>query len=336
MMESAYVLVDYNRSGDPLVETVTEPDLTSPEEARDFMKQLISILNYLGIFDVNRCIIKADANISIRESNYTRVEIKNITGFKEIERALKYEVTRQKSVIKDNKKIIQETRAWDSNKGITFALRKKEAEEEYGYIIDPDLTITEITDDWLKEIEEQMPELAKEKIKRFIEKYKIDKIDAQVLASDKLLAELFEKVIEKVNPLLAARWLRRELMRVLNYNKKELKDIEINEDYLIELLQMVEKKEITERVGQKIIEKFVEKPFSPKEYIKKQDIKVIGGESEIEKICKEVIKENSKAVDDYKAGEAKAIQFLIGQVMRKTKGQAAPDVVNKIMKKLIK
>jgi aspartyl-tRNA(Asn)/glutamyl-tRNA(Gln) amidotransferase subunit B len=336
MMQSAYVLVDYNRSGDPLAEIVTEPDFTNPEEARNFMKQLISILNYLGIFDVNRCIIKADANISIKESNYTRVEIKNITGFKEIERALKYELARQKDVIKNNKKIVQETRAWDSSKGITFTLRKKEVEEEYGYIIDPDLTITEITDDWLKEIEAEMPELAKEKAERFVKKYKLPKIDAEVLAAEKLLAELFEKVAEEIDPLLAAKWLRRELVRVLNYNKKDLKDVLIDERHMIELLKMVESKEITETTAQKILEKLIEKPFSPKEYVKKQGIKVVGGEKEIEKICKEVIKDNPQAVDDFKSGEAKAIQFLIGQVMRKTKGQAAPDIVNKIMKKLIK
>jgi aspartyl-tRNA(Asn)/glutamyl-tRNA(Gln) amidotransferase subunit B len=336
MMQSAYVLVDYNRSGDPLAEIVTEPDLTSPGEARDFMKQLISILNYLGIFDVNRCIIKADANISIKESNYTRVEIKNITGFKEIERALKYEFARQKDVIKDNKKIVQETRAWDSGKGITFALRKKEVEEEYGYIIDPDLTITEITDDWLKEIEAEMPELAKEKVKKYIKKYKLPKIDAEVIAAEKLLAELFEKIAVEIDPLLAAKWLRRELVRVLNYNKKDLKDVLIDERHMIDLLKMVETKEITETNAQKILEKLIVKPFSPKEYVKKQGIKIVGREKDIEKICKEAIKENPKAVEDYKAGEAKAIQFLIGQVMRKTKGQAAPDVVNKIMKKLIK
>jgi aspartyl-tRNA(Asn)/glutamyl-tRNA(Gln) amidotransferase subunit B len=336
MMESAYVLVDYNRSGDPLVEVVTEPELSSPEEARDFMKQLISILNYLGIFDVDRCIIKADANISIKESNYTRVEIKNITGFKEIERALKYEVERQKSVIGDGKEIVQQTRAWDSDKGITIALRKKEVEEEYGYIIDPDLTVVDITKDWLKEIEEEMPELAKEKVKKFIKKYKLQPADAEVLASEKLLAELFEKVAEKIDPLLAAKWLRRELMRVLNYNKKALKDVAIDEQHMIELLQMIKEKAITERTAQKMLEKLIVKPFSPRDYVKKLGVKVVGGEKEIEKICKEVIKENPKAIQDYKAGEAKAIQYLIGQVMAKTRGQADPAVVNKIMKELIK
>src|SRR3989339_762298 len=149
LKESQYVLVDYNRSGNPLVEIVTEPDLASPDEARDFMKQLITVLNYLEIFDINNGIIKADANVSVKESNYTRVEIKNITGFKEIERALMHEINRQKEEIKHRRKIEQETRAWDSEKGITFTLRKKETEEDYGYILDADLVKIEITKEML-------------------------------------------------------------------------------------------------------------------------------------------------------------------------------------------
>ena len=222
LKESQYVLVDYNRSGNPLVEIVTEPNLASPEEARDFMKQLITVLNYLEIFDINGGIIKADANVSIKESGYVRIEIKNITGFKEIERALSYEINRQKDDIKNHKKIEHETRAWDSEKGITFSLRKKETEEDYGYIIDTDLTVVEITDKWIKEIKKGMPELAQDKIKKFVGAYKIKREDAEAIVSDKFLAEMFEKVAGKINPILAAKWMRRELVRVLNYNKKEL------------------------------------------------------------------------------------------------------------------
>ena len=331
--KSSYVLVDYNRSGDPLVEVVTEPDLESPEQAREFMKQLIIILNYLKIFDIKRCIIKADANVSIKETNYTRVEIKNITGFKEIERALRYEVERQKQ---ESKTVVYETRAWDSQRGMTISMRKKEIEEEYGYIIDPDLTRIEITEDWLKEIEEQMPELAQEKAKRYIKEFKVTAEDAQIIAAERLLAELFEKVAEKVDPMLAARWLRRELLRVLNYNKKELKDLVIDERHLIELLKLVEKKTITDNVAKRILEELVKKPFSPKDYVAKMGIKKISRQGDIKKFCEKAIKENPKAVEDYKKGEEKALQFLIGMVMRATKGQADPAVVNSVMKELIK
>ncbi len=335
MKESAYVLVDYNRSGNPLVEIVTEPDLESPDEARDFMKQLITVLDYLEIFDVNEGIIKADANVSIKESNYTRVEIKNITGFKEIESALLYEVNRQKEEIKHGKKIHQETRAWDSEKGITFSLRKKEAEEEYGYIIDTDLVIIDITQKWLNEIKKHMPELAQDKVRKFVEKHKIRKEDAEVIAAEKELAEMFEKVAEEINPILAAKWLRRELLRVLNYNKKELHDVEIDEKHMIDLLRLVESKKITDNVASKILEKLIEKPFDVNEYVRKEKLEALSDVSELEKYCMEAIADNPKAVEDYKKGEAKALNFIVGRVMQKTKGKATPKEVNEIILRLI-
>lgn len=333
LKESAYVLVDYNRSGNPLIEIVTEPDLASPNEARDFMKQLITVLNYIGVFDINKGIIKADANVSIRESDYKRVEIKNITGFKEIEMALLYEVKRQKE---EAHKIEQETRAWDSEKGITFSLRKKETEEDYGYIIDADLTVVEITDKWVREIKKEMPELAQDKVKKFIEKHNLKKEDAEILAAEKEIAEMFEKVAEEINPMLAAKWLRRELIRVLNYNKKELHEVDIDEKYMIDLLKLVESKKITDNVASKILEKLVEKPFDVNEFVKKEGLEAVSDVSELEKYCNEAIKENSKAVEDYKKGETKALNFIVGSVMKKTKGKATPKEVNEILVRLIK
>ncbi len=335
MKESAYVLVDYNRSGNPLVEIVTEPDLTSPNEARDFMKQLIAVLDYLEIFDVNEGIIKADANVSVKESSYTRVEIKNITGFKEIERALMYEVNRQQNDIKNNKKIHQETRAWDSENAITFSLRKKEAEEDYGYIIDTDLAAIEITGKWIGEIKKLIPELAQDKAKKFVEKFKIKHDDAQIIASDKQLANMFEKVAEKVDSSLAAKWIRRELVRVLNYNKKELRDVEIDEKHMIDLLKLVENKKITDNVASKILEKLVEKLFDVGEYVKKEKLEAVSDVSELERYCKEAISENPRAVEDYKKGETKTLNYIVGKVMQKTKGKATPKEVNEIVLRLI-
>ena len=335
MKESQYVFVDYNRSGNPLVEIVTEPDLESPDEARDFMKQLITVLNYLEIFDINEGIIKADANISIKESSYTRVEIKNITGFKEIEKALVYEVSRQKEYTKQHKKIEQETRAWDSEKGVTFTLRKKETEEDYGYIIDTDLTIVEITDRWVKEIKKEMPELAQDKVKKFVDKHKIKKEDAEILAAEKELAEMFEKVAEEINPVLAAKWLRRELVRVLNYNKKELHEVEIDEKHIIQLLKLVENKKITDNVASKLLEKLIEKPFDVNDYVKKEKLEAVSDVSELEKYCKEAIQENPQAIEDYKKGEKKALNYIVGKVMAKTRGKATPKEVNDIILGLI-
>lgn len=330
LKESQYVLVDYNRSGNALVEIVTEPDLTSPDEARDFMKQLIAVINYIEIFDINKGIIKADANVSIKESGYARVEIKNITGFKDIERALFYEVNRQKEETKHHKNIEKETRAWDSERGITFSLRKKETEEDYGYIIDTDLVVVEIMDKWVKEIKKDMPELAQDKIKKFVG-LGIKKDDAEIIASDKFLAEMLEKVSEEINPILAAKWIRREFMRVLNYNKKELHEVGINEKHMSDLLKLVESKKITDNVASKILEKLIEKPFDVKEYIKKEGLEAVSDVSELEKYCKEAIEENPKAVEDYKKGEKKALNFLMGKAIAKTKGKADPNVVRELI-----
>src|SRR3989338_2732710 len=335
MHESSYVLVDYNRSGNPLVEIVTEPVLESADEARDFMKQLINVLGYLEIFDGNEGIIKADANVSVREGGYARVEVKNITGFKEIERALNYEVLRQKSEIKQGRKIIHETRSWDSEKGITFSLRKKETEKDYGYIIDPDLVVLDITEEFVGRIRKEIPELAHDKISRYVEKFKIKKEDAEIIASEKKLAELFEKVAEEIEPVLAAKWLRRELLRVLNYNKKELHEVEIDERHIIDLLRLVEQKKITDNVASTILEKLIEKPFDVKEYIKKEKLEAVSDISELEKYCKEAIEENPKAIEDYKKGEAKALNFIVGSVMKKTRGKATPKEVNEIILRLV-
>ena len=336
MRGSAYVLVDYNRSGNPLVEIVTEPCMESAEEARDFMNQLITILSYLEIFDINKGVIKADANVSIKESGFVKQEVKNITGFKEIEQALQYEILRQKDEVKAGKKLSQETRAWDSEKGITFLLRKKETEEDYGYIPDSDLVKTEITKEMVDKIKGEMPELAHDKIKKFVSKHKIKQEDAEIIAAEKELAEMFEKVAEEIDPVLAAKWLRRELVRVLNYNKKELHEVEMDERHMIQLLKLVENKKITDNVASNILEKLIEKPFDVNEYVKKEGLEAVSDIGELEKFCKEAISENPKAVEDYKKGEEKALNFIVGQVMRKSKGKATPKEVNEILKSLIR
>lgn len=336
IQESSYVLVDYNRSGIPLCEIVTEPDITSPEEAREFLNKLIQIVQYLEINDPDRSAIKADANVSIKESGYVKIEIKNVTGFKEIERALKYEILRQKKEISEGKKLVQETRAWDSDRGVTFTLRMKETAEDYGYIIETDLVQTELKKTWLDEIKKTIPELSHIKIGKFTEKHKIKKEDAEIISQERELAELFERVAVEIDPILAAKWLRRELMRVLNYNKKTLKDIKLDEKNLITLLKLIETKKITEKTGQRLIEKLIEKPFDVNDYVKKESLGLVSDKKEIEKFCKEAIKENPKAVEDYKNGEEKALNFVVGQVMRKSRGKAKPDIVKEIILKEIK
>jgi len=330
---SEYVLIDYNRAGNPLVEVVTEPDISSAKEAREFMKKLITLLEYLEIFDKNNCIIKADANVSIRESNFTRVEIKNISGFKDIERALSYEIERQEKEVNEAG-VVQETRAWDSNKGITFSLRKKETEEDYGYIIDPDLVKIEITDEMIKKIKEETPELEDEKFEKF--KTTIKEEMARILAKNKDLAKLFEEISKEVKAELAASYVRKEVPRVLNYNKISLKESKINGKRMIQLLKLVEEGKISDNVAKKILEKMVKEDFDVNKYVEEKNLLIVKDIDELRKICEKIVKENKQVIEDIKKGNKKAFHFLIGLVMKETKGKADAKEVNKILKDLLK
>jgi aspartyl-tRNA(Asn)/glutamyl-tRNA(Gln) amidotransferase subunit B len=332
MQSSPFVLVDYNRSGDPLIEVVTEPELKSPGEARDFMKQLITILEYLKIFDVNRCIIKADANVSIKESNYTRSEIKNITGFKDIERALNYEVVRQKE---NPSEVVLETRGWDAEKGITFSLRKKEVEAEYGYIIDPDLVETELNSDWIKKIKAEMPELAHEKQKKYEEKHgKMQSVS--VLLKDPKLAKFFEEVVSQgIEEKLAAHWIAIELHKVLNRSKKTIDKSNIKPEHMVDIINLIEGEKISKEIGVKIFDMLDEKAFDVKEYVEKEGLAIVRDGKELMGFAEKAINENQDCVENYKNGNAASIHYLVGQVMKATKGKADPYKVKEIIKKLI-
>ena len=333
--KSKYVLIDYNRSGNPLVEVVTKPELTSSKEAREFMKSLVTLLQYLGIFDPDKNIIKADDNVSIKELNYVRSEVKNITGFKEIQRALDYEIQRQKQLAQENKSMVQQTRAWDADKGVTSLLRTKETEEDYGYITDPDLVPIDMDKKLLNNLKKDIPELPSEKYERYVKKLKVSSDDAYVITNELSLTKIFEESIKKVEPVLAAKWIRRELIRVLNYNKIEASNMKLNEKQFNVMLELLQNKKITEKVAQKIIEQLVTKDIDVKDYVKKQGLEAVSDTGELEKFCKEAIEENPKAVEDYKSGKEMAINAVIGTVMRKTKGKANPKDVKELIIKLI-
>ncbi len=325
-----FVLVDYNRSGNPLCEIVTEPELCSPKEAREFMKGLIAILEYLHIFKPGKNIIKADANVSVKETGYTRVEIKNISGFKEIERALEYEVRRQNQ---SPNEVCHETRSWDAGKGITVSLRKKEAEEDYGYITDPDLVPINLTEKWISQLMKNIPELPQQKKERYVKSLNISSEDAAAISSEPALASMFENAIKQVEPILAAKWIRRELVRVLNYNKIEPSGMKINEGQFIMLLQVLQARKITEKVAQRVIEKLAVEDVDVKKYVSEQGLEA--GSGSLEKFCQEALEENPKVVEDFKSGREVAINFLIGQVMKKTKGKAEPKDIKESLLGLI-
>ena len=323
-------LIDYNRSGTPLIEVVTEPDFKSVEEVKVFLQKMITILEYLNVYSrKSEASIRTDVNVSV---NGPRIEIKNINGIKDVERALIYEIEQQKK----NPDAKQQTKAWDSINGKTNFIRYKETEEDYGYIFEPDLMKVALLDNEIEKIRKNLPELAHEKLKRFVKQYKIKKEDAEVLTSEILLANLYEKVAKQIEPILAAKWLKRELKRVLHYNKKELHEVELDEAYMIELLELIQLRQITEQTGQRILEMFIEKPFSPKKFVEEQGLLAVSEKNIIKQYCEEAIKENPKVVETYKAGKQEALHYLIGQVMKKTKGTATPKEVNEFLKELLK
>lgn len=329
------VLVDYNRSGTPLCEIVTEPDMTSPEEAREFLKKLLTILNYLKIFDIKTGIVKADANVNIKGCE--RVEIKNINGFKDIEKAITYELERQRKLLKDSQPIKQkETRGWNSEKGITLFQRSKESEEDYGYIVDPDLVPIDITKELIEKTKKELPEMPQQKALRYQKEYKLKKDDAEVLANDYELTQLLETAVsKKIDPLFSAEWIRREVIRVLNYNKKELDETFISKN-LIDVLELIQNNKITRQSGQRLMELLVKDNVNVKDHVKKQNLEVVSNIKELEEICKKILKENSQALKEYLEGNEKSFMFLVGQVMKLSKGKADPKLVNELLKKLTK
>lgn len=319
--------IDYNRSGSPLIEIVTEPDFKNSEEVTDWLKQLITTLGYIKAID-QKAGLKADVNVSIPDGE--RVEIKNINSLKNIRIAIEYEVKRQE---KDLPKI-QETRMFSETKGITIKMRTKEQTEDYRFISEPDLPTIKIDKKRIEEIKSRLPETPQEKLKKLIKKYSIEKKYAEVLTKKLDVAEFFEKIINEVEPKLAVQWTTIELLRVLNYSKKELDEVDIKPEHFVELLKLVKNKKITELKAKEILNKFIPKSFSPKEEGKKYA--TISGKSEIEEICKKIIKENPKAVHDYKSGKPEALHFLIGQVMKSSNKRADYKVAKEIIEKLLK
>tara|TARA_Y100000296_G_scaffold78713_1_gene101833 strand:- start:779 stop:2134 length:1356 start_codon:yes stop_codon:yes gene_type:complete len=319
--------IDYNKSGYPLIEIVTEPDFTSSEKVIEWLKQLIETLKYMKIIDKSLG-IKVDVNVSIK--NGERVEIKNINSLKNIRTAINYEIQRQKKELPT----MQETRMFDENKRITIKMRTKESTEDYRFISEPDLPIIKLKKLRIEKIKKSLPETPREKIKKLIKKYKIEKKYAEILTKKLDIVEFFEKIIKKTDPKLAVRWVTEELLRILNYSKKEIDEINIQPEHFIELLNLIENKKITELKAKEILNKFIPESFSPKHEIKKHS--KISSEKEIKKIAEKIIKENKKPVQDYKQGKKEALNFLLGQVMRHSKKRADYKTSKEILEKLIK
>ena len=325
-------IVDFNRSGIPLIEIVTEPDMHSPEEARNFLKELIRVLQYSGGAR-GEGTMRADVNVSINGGN--RVEMKNINSIKGAYKALKFEVVRQKNLVKRGHEVQQETRAYLESQMITVGMRKKEDADDYRFIPDPDLPPMKITDEKINEILEVMPEAPHNKVKRFVEEYGIDEESAKVLTSELDLAQVYEEVAKEVDPKFAAKWMRDELKRVLTYNKMDFADSGILADDLIELFNMLLNKEITTKAGQRIVEQMPNNKQTPKQIAEELGLIGVVKDDEVQAAAKQAVEENPKAVEDYHNGEKASLNFLMGQVMRLTRGKADPRETVKILKELL-
>ena len=323
--------VDYNRSGVPLIEIVTDPDFTSASQVENWLKKLMTTLAYIKAIHKDAG-VKADVNVNIE--GHPRVEIKNVNSFSSIVRAINAEEKRQIKVLESKEKIEQHTRAWNDASGVTHFMRSKEFAEDYMFIPEPDLPVIDIKNDYLAKLKSKLPERPDEKIKKF-EKLGIEKENAEVLASEIILAELFEKISKHVEPLLTANWLRREFVRIANFHEIDLDKMKITEKELIPLLKLIQSNKITEKTGQKIMNELGNKLFDVEKYVKDNKLEAVSDKGDLEKFCKEAIKENQKVVGDIESGNDKAINFLVGQVMKKTRGTASAEEVLKLLKKLV-
>lgn len=330
-----YVLVDYNRAGVPLLEIVTEPDFTAPKQVRAFLEKLSSILEHLGVYDSSHeASLRVDANISIEGGE--RIEVKNITGFADVEKALNYEIIRQKGLLRMGIKVERETRHFDADRRVTKSLRKKEYEEDYGYIFEPDLPEIEFSNEWINKIKSSMPELPDQRVKRFVKNYKLSEYQAKVIVyTDKYLADFFESCCKIYNkPTEIVKWMITYLLKSLNWHSITIRQSKVKPETFVELLELIDKKIITERYAKELIKDYVDSGISPKKLVEKS-VKPLS-EKDLKDIILKVLKENSKAVEEYKAGKEKAIEFIIGQVLLKTKKQADPKVIRKIILNSIK
>jgi len=334
--------VDFNRTGVPLIEIVSKPDIRTPEEGVAYLKKLRSILRYLEICDGNmeEGSFRCDANISLRLANAekfgVRTELKNMNSFKHVQRALAYEIERQRSILEQGGNVIQETRLWDENRGITRSMRGKEEAHDYRYFPDPDLMPVVIDKKWIEEIEKTLPELPDVKKERFKQVYGLPEYDAEVLTSEKELAEYFERVVKwGSDAKLASNWLMSEVLRKLNQQKQEITACPITPKDLAELLQLIQKGTISGKIAKVVFEEMYSSGKPASQIVREKGLVQITDQAVLEKIAQKIIESYPKEVEQYKAGKEKLLGFFVGQMMKQTKGKANPQLVNKIFKKLL-
>ncbi|MCM1224974.1 MAG: Asp-tRNA(Asn)/Glu-tRNA(Gln) amidotransferase subunit GatB [Lachnospiraceae bacterium] len=335
-------LVDYNRSGIPLIEIVSEPDMRSAEEVIAYLEKLRLIIQYLGASDckLQEGSMRADVNLSVREKGAqefgTRTEMKNLNSFKAIARAIEGERERQIDLIEDGEEVIQETRRWDDANGESYAMRSKEDAQDYRYFPDPDLTPIVVSEEMLAEIKSRQPEFRTEKMARYKKEYDIPDYDIDIITGSKHMADLFEAATAiSGQPKKVSNWLMGETMRLMKEKEIEAEDLCFSPDNLAKLIALVDGKVINSSVAKEVFEIMFDKDINPEKYVEEKGLKTVNDEGALRKTMETVIAENPQSVEDYHNGKEKAIGFLVGQTMKAMKGKADPGMVNQILKELL-
>ena len=335
-------LVDYNRSGVPLIEIVSEPDMRSAEEVIAYLEKLRQIIQYLGASDckMQEGSMRADVNLSVREVGAekfgTRTEMKNLNSFKAIAHAIEGERERQIELIEAGRKVIQETRRWDDNKESSFTMRSKEDAQDYRYFPDPDLTPVVISDEWIAEVKARQPELRSEKLERYKKEFDIPDYDAQIITNSKHMADLFEAATAICKkPKKVSNWLMGETLRLLKENNMDPEDLSFAPENLAKLVDLADAGTVNSSVAKEVFEQIFKENVDPEVYIEEHGLKTVNDEGALKATIEQIVSENPQSVADYKGGKKKAIGFLVGQTMKAMKGKADPASVNKILKEIL-
>ena len=334
--------VDYNRSGVPLIEIVSEPDMRNADEVIAYLEQLRMIAQYVHASDckLQEGSMRADVNISVREKGSegfgTRTEMKNLNSFKAIARAIEGETARQIDLIEAGKKVIQETRRWDDTNGTSYPMRSKEDAKDYRYFPDPDLPPVYISEEWIKNIKDAQPELQIPKKERYIAEFKLPTYDAGILTSSKKLADIFEAAVDcGSNPKKVSNWLMGETLRLLKDRSEDPEDIRFSAEHLSALIKLTESGAVNNTVAKEVFEKMYEEDVDPVSYVEEHGLKTVNDEGALETVVKKVMESNPKVVEEYRGGKEKVLGFLIGQVMKELKGKADPAMAGEMLKKFL-
>ena len=335
-------LVDFNRSGVPLIEIVSEPDMRSAEEVIAYLEKLRQTIQYLGASDckLNEGSMRADVNLSVREVGSaefgTRTETKNLNSFKAIARAIEAERERQIDLLEAGEPVIQETRRWDDTKEYSYAMRSKEDAQDYRYFPDPDLVPIIISDEWLEKIRAEQPEFREEKMLRYKKEYDLPDYDIDQITQTKKMADIFEAAVAICNnPKKVSNWLMVETMRLLKEHEMEAEDLSFSPENLAKLVALTDSNAINSSVAKEVFEKIFEEDIDPEKYVEEHGLKAVNDEGELRSVVERVIAENPKSVEDYHNGKTKAIGFLVGQTMKEMKGKANPGMINELLKELL-